>query len=477
MCRWGWREAARRGTVIAAELARRAVAIAGNEALAFVTRERSLLLRFAANRPTQATAIDDVTIELAIVRHGHVGRATTNAVDDESLTACAGRAAAAAEAASAAGDGSFAGFPEPRNAVPHNGHDPETARLDPEQGGAALASAFSVARAAGLEAHGIWTAAEEERAVTTSSGATAADRTTDAFMKVICIAPGEDSAPGGGHTVAGRSGYAADTAVAARRIDARALAERAAAKAAAAGPVAELEPGEYPVVFEPHAVGWLCDLLALTAFNGLAHAEGRGALVGRLGHRVAAPAINLSDSPRFRSTLPRGFDAEGVPKAPLPLIQDGVAHSVAHDLRSAARAGAASTGHALAPGGHPHGPHATNLVLAGGGAASEGELCEGVERGVYVTRLWYANVVRPKETLITAVTRDGTFLIEDGRVTRPLRDLRLTDSVLGILSRTRALTSDQKLTSDGEFYGRRFASGVVCPALRTSAARFTGTAG
>jgi predicted Zn-dependent protease len=100
-----------------------------------------------------------------------------------------------------------------------------------------------------------------------------------------------------------------------------------------------------------------------------------------------------------------------------------------------------------------------------------------VQRGIYVTRLWYANVVRPKETLITAVTRDGTFLIEDGRVTRPLRDLRLTDSVLGILSRTQALTRDQQLTSDGEFYGRRFAYGVVCPALRADAVRFTGAAG
>jgi PmbA protein len=94
-----------------------------------------------------------------------------------------------------------------------------------------------------------------------------------------------------------------------------------------------------------------------------------------------------------------------------------------------------------------------------------------------VTRLWYANVIRPKETLITAVTRDGTFLIEDGRVTRPLRDLRLTDSVLRILSRVSDLTAGRELTSDGEFYGRRFAYGVVCPGIRASAVRFTGTTG
>ena len=150
---------------------------------------------------------------------------------------------------------------------------------------------------------------------------------------------------------------------------------------------------------------------------------------------------------------------------------------MAHDIRSAALAGVRTTGHALAPGGAPAGPLPTNLVLAGGGAADAAELCAPVERGVYVTRLWYANVVRPKETLITAVTRDGTFLIEDGRVTRPLRDLRLTDSVLSILSGTTALSRDQALTSDGEFYGRRFAYGVVCPAMRADAVRFTGAAG
>jgi predicted Zn-dependent protease len=161
----------------------------------------------------------------------------------------------------------------------------------------------------------------------------------------------------------------------------------------------------------------------------------------------------------------------------MPLIQDGVARGVVHDRHSAAIAGAESTGHAIAPGGHPQGPRPVNLVLSGGGAADLDELCAPVERGIYVTRLWYANVVRPKETLITAVTRDGTFLVEDGRVTRPLRDLRLTDSVLRILSRVSDLTAGQELTSDGEFYGRRFAYGVVCPGFRASAARFTGPAG
>ena len=84
-----------------------------------------------------------------------------------------------------------------------------------------------------------------------------------------------------------------------------------------------------------------------------------------------------------------------------------------------------------------------------------------------MTRLWYTNAVRPNETLITGVTRDGTFLIEDGEITRPLEDLRLTDSVLRVLERAEALAARSRSESEGEFYGRRFASGSrSAPALR-----------
>jgi predicted Zn-dependent protease len=452
----------------ALDVAEAAVAAAPTpDALAHVTHERSLLLRFAGNRPTQGTAIDDLTVELAVLVDGHLGRAATNETDPESLNDCAGRALFAAEAAAAAAAPTrhpgFSAAAKP--ARPHGGHDAETAALDATMGGAALAATFAEAERHSLEAHGIWTVAEDERAVATSAGGGALDRTTDALMKIICIAPN------------GRSGYASGAAVAASKLQAAPLAEHAAAKALAPGDPVQLPPGEYPVVLEPRAVGSLLELLGDTALDGLAFAEGRGALVDRMGDLVAAPAINLADSPQFPATLPRAFDAEGTPKRPMPLIQDGVARAVVHDLHSGALAGVASTGHALTPGGAPDGPRPRNLVLAGGGAAALEELCAPIERGIYVTRFWYENVLRPKETLITAVTRDGTFLIEDGKVTRPLRDLRLTDSILGILSRVEDLSAAQKLTSSAEFYDRRFAYGVVSPALRAGAVRFTDTTG
>ncbi|HEX6460492.1 MAG TPA: metallopeptidase TldD-related protein [Thermoleophilaceae bacterium] len=448
------------------ELAQRALGAAragDGGALVEVTRERSLMLRYARNRPTQSTAIDDVTVEIAVLRGGRVGKASTNATDDDSLARCAGEAEAAAQAmAQSAGDAGYPGFPEPSAVRACDTFDLATASLDATLGGGALAEAFEVAERHGVEAHGTWTVGDVEVAVASSTGVAVSERMTDAFMKVVCIAP------------SGRSGYATQASNAASALRPRELAERSAAKAAVNGDPVALAPGEYPVVLEPAAVADLLSMLGWQAFNGLAYLEDRSALSGRLGQKLTAPAINLSDSPRFPRTLQRCFDAEGVPKAPLPLIQDGVAVNVVHDTATAARAGTSSTGHATAPGGSTYGPIPCNLVLVGGGAQNAEELCRPIERGIYVTRLWYVNPVRPKETLLTGVTRDGTFLIENGEITRPVVDMRFTDSALGLLERTQALSATPVLTSDGEFYGRRFATGVVCPAVRVGSMRFTG---
>jgi PmbA protein len=448
----------------AIELAQRALEAApAGDALVQVTGERSLTMRFAGSRPTQSTDVDDVTVLVALCRDGRVGSATTNITDRDGLREVGRAAAAAAEAAArSGGPGEYPGFP-PGSEVrePHQGFDAETAELAPNAGGAALDRAFAICAQRGVEAHGVWSVGDSTTAVVSRAGAQLSERTTDVFMKVTALGPG------------GRSGYAEGTAASLAEVDPGAIADRAAGKATFDGAPATLPPGEYPVVLEPDAVGTLLEWLGALAHNGLAYAEGRSALCGRLGDRVTAARINLSDSPRFVRTLPRGFDAEGVPKAPLPRIQDGVAHRVVHDTRSAAMCDESSTGHALAPGGDAFGPVPANLVLIGGGASDEAELARPIERGIYVTRLWYTNPVREKETLLTGATRDGTFLIEDGRVTRPLEDMRMTDSILRVLDRCEDLGSESRLTSEGEFYGRRFAYGVVCPPLR-STMRFTG---
>ncbi|MDP1848030.1 MAG: metallopeptidase TldD-related protein [Solirubrobacteraceae bacterium] len=444
----------------ARDIAERALALAGpGETQVTVVRERSLVSRFARSAPTQATAVEDTEVEILVVRDGHTASASTNRLDDDALRDAARRAGAAARSVARSGAGPYPGLLEPDAAggaaAPGSsrarGFDAATARLDPADAGTALAAAFAVAAEHGLEAFGIWTAGAVRTVIASSTGLRRDEQVTDAFMKVVCR---DDD---------GRSGFAA------------ALARDAAGKV---GPeaLAELGPGAYPVVLEPAAVGALLEFLGWLAFNGLAHAEGRSALSGRLGTAVAAPTIDLADDPVAAGTLPRGFDFEGVRKAPLTLIEGGVARAVVHDRRSAALMGrdVRSTGHATRPAGASDGPSPSNLVLAGGDAADVAELLAPIERGIYVTRLWYVNAVREKETLLTGMTRDGTFLVEDGAITRPLRDVRFTDSVLRLLGATEALTTARQLASEGDFYGRRFAHGVLCPALRAGGFRVTG---
>ena len=163
--------------------------------------------------------------------------------------------------------------------------------------------AFERCAAAGLQAFGIWTAGAVDTAIASSTGVRALDSGDRRLHE--------------GHrraTRAARSGWAAGTGTSIAALEPDALATRAAAKVTREEPV-ELPPGEYPVVLEHDAVGSLLEFLGGLAFDGLAHTEGRGALAGRLGERVAAPGIDLTDSPQFAGTLPRAVDAEGVPEA------------------------------------------------------------------------------------------------------------------------------------------------------------------
>lgn len=451
------------------DLAERTLGFCLGAAQVNVTRERSLASRFARSVPTQATAVDDTTVEVLCLVDGHTGTASTNRTDDDALEEVALRARRIAAASAHTGRGEHPDLPLPDGPTgdpnaPWHGHDPQTAELDPAVAGRQLAGAFDAAANHATEAFGIWTSGEVTSAIVSSAGMRAAESVTDAHMKVICREP------------TGRSGYGACTGVCAAGLDGAEIAERALERLSRDVP-AELEPGEYEVVLDHEAVGTLLEFLGWLGFNGLAHAERRGALCDRIGRSVAAPIINIVDSPRRGGGLPRRFDAEAVPKDSLVLIEDGIARGVVHDTRSAAvtGGGARSTGHALAPGGEPDGPAPTNLVLAGGRADSLEDLVRPIRRGLYVTRLWYVNPVDPRHALLTGVTRDGTFLIEDGRITRPLRDVRFTDSVLRILAATDELTRAQRLVSDAEHYGRRFAHGVVCPALRATGFRVTGS--
>jgi PmbA protein len=197
-------------------------------------------------------------------------------------------------------------------------------------------------------------------------------------------------------------------------------------------------------------------------FSALAVQEGRSFM--RLGEQITGANISIYDDGYDPRGFPMAFDFEGVPKRRVDLIKDGVAHAVVYDSYTAGREpGRQSTGHAL-PAPNTYGPLPLNLVLAPG-RTPKADLIKGIKRGLWVTRFHYVNIVHPLQTVLTGMTRDGTFLIEDGVITQPVKNLRFTQSVLDAL---RHAEPADTLKLQKSFFG-----GTLAPALRIEGFNFS----
>ena len=327
--------------------------------------------------------------------------------------------------------------------------DEDTAHAEPAER-AERVRAF-VDAAGGLETAGYCGTTWVEVTFANSAGHTGRAQSAEASMSAIARCPDGDRAPADGVARLAASRLA--------DLDGGVLGARAAAKATAAVRAVELPPGRYEVVLEPTAVNDLLVNIAMFGFNAKAVAE-RQSFV-ELDRVQFDPAVTLVDDP-LAGGLP--FDVEGTPRDRLTLVDAGVTTAVAHDRRTAALAGAASTGHALA-GGAAFGAMLCDLRLladtsrppvageADGPAADAdvAELVSQVGRGLLVSDLWYTRVLDPRSLVITGLTRNGVWLIEDGQVVGPVQNLRFTQSypdalapgaVLGVGTRAIALPAD-----------------------------------
>jgi predicted Zn-dependent protease len=248
-------------------------------------------------------------------------------------------------------------------------------------------------------------------------------------------------------------------------IDMRSISDAAAEKAERGRSPEAVEPGTYQVVLEEAAVAQMIEFLAFESFNGLFHEEGRSFTSSSMGEAVMGDNISIWDDGMDRTGIPSPFDGEGVARERVDFIKNGVLKAVVYDHQTAAKYGRQDTGHAwTAP--NPYGPVASNLFMAPGEVKSVDELVRSVDRGILVTTFHYTNLVEPMRVVLTGMTRHGTFLIENGKVTKPLKNLRFTQSVLDAFSEVEALTSETKLLGD---YLR-----VAAPAALIREFRFTG---
>jgi PmbA protein len=382
-----------------------------------VTRSWGGLARFARSSIHQHVATEDATVAVRVAVGTQVGTASSNDATAAGAAAVAGRALAAARVAPP--DPAYPGLagPAPLPAVPRR-FDPETAAASPARRAEAVARLLG-ALGTTQEAAGAVSSSATEAALATSAGARHLGRATRAGLSAVV-------------STRAASGHTEDAAVSLDALDPAAAGAEAADTCARASDPGDVEPGTWTVVLGPSAVMTLLEHLALTAFAGKAFNEGRSAFSGRLGETVASSLVSVADDALADGAIGLPFDDEGTPRQRVELVTDGVATGVVHDRASAAAAGLTSTGHGLAAP-NPWGPLALHLVLAPG-RSSVGELVGGVERGLWVTRFWYTRTVNPKQTVITGMTRDGTFLIEDGRLGAPVRNLRFNQSILEALA-------------------------------------------
>ena len=435
-------------------VAERAVALAeaagATEVEAVVSAEQAQLTRFANSEIHQNVAETNGSLNLRVAIGKRIGVVSSNRLDDEGLRRLADSATAIARNSAELED--WGGLPGPTPIHEESaGWSQGTASATPEQRAAGVRAVIAAADAAGVRAFGSFSTGAEHLAVANSHGIRACQRRTSAQLLTVMMA-----ADGG-------SGYAEQASVDATVIDAAAIGREAAERArATANPVA-VEPGDWTVVLEEYAVVDLLSMLASMGFSALAVQEERS--FAEPGKVIGSELVTIVDDATEPGALPMAFDYEGVAKQRVVLVERGVCRDVVYDAQTGARGGHASTGHGL-PAPNSYGPFPLNMVMSAGSterAALVGEM----ERGLLVTRFHYTNPVHPKLAIVTGMTRDGTFLVEGGKIVGPVRNLRFTQSYLAALAGIVAVGRERR-TLRGDF------GGVLVPAVRIEGWTFTG---
>jgi len=426
-----------------------------DEAEAVVVTSASALTRFAGNRIHQNVAESDTQLAIRAVLGRKTAVATTNRLDDDSLVRCS---AAAVEAARhAPEDPDFAGLPDPAPVTDADRASEATRTYDAARRAEAAQEIIAASAARRLTAAGTVATSDYAVAIANSRGVDVAMDATDVRATVLSM----------GET--GGAGWASFLGKDGLDLRAAALGEQAADTAERSASPRALDPGEYSVILAPEAVSDIVEFLGYLGFGAKSYAEGSSFLVGTLGERLLHERISIYDDALSPETIGITFDFEGQPKHRTPLVERGVARGPVTDSYFARKLGLPNTGNAL-PAPNPYGPLPLNQEMAAGDARLE-DMIASVERGVYVSRFHYVNVEDPMKAVLTGMTRDGTFLIESGRVTSPVRNLRFTQSVLDALSSVQAVSAERRLVGPGE------GGATLVPALLLERWNFTGQTG
>ena len=430
-----------------------------DEAELWAHRRRSAITRYAKNESHQNALADETYVQARVVVGGALGIASANSLEPADLRRLLADARAAAELSMS--NREWPGFATPAAAAEPRSFDARTAEADAAAQAAPIRAIGDAAKARGLRAAGTHQVELTEDAVANSLGVAAYAPTTWAYLRALVLSD------------AGGSGWAEDLGWSIASLDASGVADRAIEKALLDRDRMQLDPGDYEAVFEELAIAEVLRFVSLTGLTGQTLKDGRSFMNGKIGQQVTGPKLSLWEDALDPRTIGTPFDVEGTPKKRVALVENGIAKGVVHDRQSAKWFGTSSTGHAADSRRYATGGHAGNLTMAGGDATRE-QLIGSVRRGVLITRFHYTNTPDPKRATMTGTTRDGTFLIEDGRITRALANVRYRMSALDLFSGI-DLLGPQRLVRD--WWSSNGMGSIVClaPPVKVARATITGS--
>jgi PmbA protein len=430
---------------------------------------RFALTRFANNTIHQNVAEENHTISVRTVFSGRTARASTNKFDDDSLRRVVESSEALAKVQHP--DADLLPVPNSSEAALRKGigaaplpsrHFAETAALTPQLRAESVRKIVQVAQKHKLTTAGIFSSSESVDGIFNSRGLSHWHTQTLAEVSITMLAG--DS-----------SGWQKANSPDVENLDPLRMAEVAAQKAVDSAHPAEIAPGKYTVILEPSAV---LDIVGFMFwdFSGMAILDQRSFLNDRIGGKLFGENITIWDDVAHPLQTGSPFDGEGMQRQRVELVENGIVKRVVYARATAERMKRSdhknkvgpieATGHGL-PLPNETGEMPINIVFAAPqNPQTLSDMIASAERGILVTRLWYIREVDPYEKIVTGMTRDGTFLVENGRVTKGLRNFRFNQSLIHMLSNVEAMSLPVR--SSGEE-----ALDMVVPAMKVGEFNFT----
>jgi len=384
-------------------------------------------IRFALNNVSTSGVISNIDLSVQVAFGKRVGTATINEFSDAALARVVKRAEDLAKLAPENPEFMPAVGPQTYRAT--NTFSAATAAITPENRAEIARASIAPCKSQNLIAAGFLNDNQSFTAFANSNGAFGYQRSTE--MDYTCTVRTEDGTGSGwvARNLQDASTFNVDTDI-----------QIAMRKASASRDAQALEPGKYTVILEPAAAAGLISFM-FNFFDARSADEGRSFLSkagggNKIGEQVFDPRVNVYSDPGHAETPALPWDGDGLPRERVNIVENGVVRSLGYSRYWADKQG------------KPQMAQPGNIIMEGG-SKSTSDLVRETERGILVTRTWYIRMVDPQTVLLTGLTRDGTFYIENGELKYPLKNFRFNESPVIMLNNIDELGRSVRVGDDG----------------------------